>query len=153
MLREIETALVDRLKLVLPGYAVEPFPDKPASYRLLSPKGAVLVVYRGSGLSPTQDVGMIVQERVLQYDITLLTRDLRSHTGAYALLDVLYQSLLGFAPPNCGKIWIERDGFVSQEDGVWQYEITLAMRGMAIEDVNSDTGVLLSRSGANILGF
>lgn len=148
MLQEIESALVARLKTALPGFAVEPFPDRPEAYRLLSTRGAALVVYRGSGLSPTRDSGIIVQERTLRFDVTLLSRDLRSHAGAYAMMGAAYTALLGYAPPHCGQIWFERDGFVGQNDGVWQYDITLAMRSVAVAEVDYEGGPLLVHATA-----
>ena len=143
MIAEIETDLVNKIKAALPHLAVEAYPSKPETYRHLSPNGTVFVVYQRSTLGNDLVAGgMMAQERTLHFDLTVLVRDLRTHQGAYPILDALYVALLGFAPIHCSKIWITQDSFISQTDGVWEYQLTLAMRTMAIEDIQASSAPL-----------
>lgn len=143
MLAEIEADLVNKIKAALPNLTVEAYPSKPETYRHLSSNGTVLVVYQRSTLSDCEvSGGMIAQVRTLRFDLTVLVRDLRSHQGAYPVLDALYLALLGYAPVHCDKLWIEQDNFVSQFEGVWEYQLTLAMRSLAIEDIAASAAPL-----------
>ena len=151
MIAEIEADIVAKIKAALPSLSVEAFPDRPNLHRSASPNGSVLVVYQRSTLgSDLVAGGMVAQERTLHFDLTVLVRDLRTHQGAYPILDALYVALLGFAPIHCSKIWITQDSFVSQTDGVWEYQLTLAMRTMAIEDISASSAPLAT--AISILG-
>lgn len=133
-LNTVEAAIVERLKTVFAGFEVLPFPKAPKNYRFIHPRGAVLVVYRGSTYKRPEDTHITAQERNLRWDVTIIARDLRSHTGAYAMTEKAIASLLGWEPPDCDRMALERDAFENEEDGVWQYGLTFSAVTMAIED-------------------
>jgi hypothetical protein len=95
-IQEFETAIIDELKSVITDLVIESFPDKPDEYRVLSPKGAILVKYAGSKYQQPLYQHAIIQERKLAYEIYLLVRSLRRENGAYALLDTIRETLTGF---------------------------------------------------------
>lgn len=140
----IEAAITLRLAEPLQPLAVEPFPGDPAAYKLGSRKGAVLVVYRGSRLSKSQSTAAIAQERTLLFDLVVMVKDLRSHTGAYPVIQTLYRQLQGFKPAGAARVWIERDSFVEHEAGVWTYLVTVATRMLAIETQDGAPAPLLT---------
>ena len=82
LITEIEDAIIERLKTNIPDLLVEPFPDNPSAYRLLHPKGAVLVRYRGGRYTNPETLGVIVQDRTIEFDLVIVTRNLRNHAGA-----------------------------------------------------------------------
>lgn len=140
----IEAAYVERLATPLKPLTVEPFPGDPGSYKLGNRKGAVLVVYRGSRLGKSQSTAAIAQERTLLFDLVVMVKDLRSHTGAYPVIQAIYRQLQGFKPAGAARAWIERDGFVEHDAGVWTYTVTVATRVLAVAHQESAPAPLLT---------
>lgn len=119
----LEEAVITQLKAASLGVTVEPYPDRPADYGLLDPVGAALVVIGSSRYSPAAN--QFGQERRTRIVITLLMRNLRTHAGAYGLMDAVQEALLGWMPTGGGwqPLVAISDQFVAEEAGVWQYDM------------------------------
>jgi hypothetical protein len=147
-IQTIETAIIDRLKAKLTDAAIEPFPDRPAEYQLIHSKGALLVSFSGSVFSEPEATDVIVQDRRMEFDVTVVTKSLRAsgaHHGAYALLEAARLTLTGHQIPGCGKISPRREGFLSEKAGTWQYGIRFAMSTKAVEDGENEEVILLKQ--------
>ena len=142
---DMEKTIIERLKDRISGVEVIAFPEKPAEYKLLHHKGAILVSYRGSSFSEPRATDVVVQERKVELDIVVVMRHLRSHEGAYAYLDAVRTILTGFRLPGCSKMYPLREEFISEEGGIWQYAITFAFTMPAIELVEEEQVVLLKK--------
>jgi hypothetical protein len=140
----IETAIVARLRAMVISIEIAHFPDNPKNYRLTHRIGAALVVYRGSDYGQVQDTASIIQERRLEFDITVLVRDLgwsvggspgATSPGAYAILEAIRAALTGYQIPGARKIFMVREKFVERDadGGVWMYLLTIALTTMALE--------------------
>jgi hypothetical protein len=140
----IETAIVARLQAMVPAIEIVHFPDNPKSYRLTHRIGAALVVYRGSDYGQVEDTAAIIQERKMEFDVTVLIRDLGwsvggppggSSPGAYAILEAIRAALTGYRIPGARKIFMVREKFVERdtEGGVWIYLLSVALITMAVE--------------------
>ncbi|EIJ33321.1 Gp37 family protein [Thiothrix nivea] len=131
-LLELEQAILGKLAATpqLSALKVEPYPERPSEYRLMNPKGAVLVVVQGSRYS--QAIGG-VQARKTRIIITLLVRNLNSHAGAYVLLDAVLASLAGWCP---GDGWYDlaaqSENFVTEDNGVWQYDVVFEVESKLV---------------------
>lgn len=121
--RPILLALRDHLQTALPDYAVELFPDNPATYRFIHPKGAVLVGYQGSRFSRPDGLGMIGQQRDITLHLTVFGRGLHHDGAALDLLDALRLAVTGYAPPHCLPCHLLSEAFLSEDGGAWQYEL------------------------------
>lgn len=121
-----------------PRFAIELFPDEPAKYRLLHPTGAILVRQLASEYEPPaasgQRHGSITgqrprpQERTVVLRLTLMFRQLNGRDGVTALLDEVKDALWGFAPDGArGAVWFVADGFVGDEDGIWEHALDIAV--------------------------
>jgi hypothetical protein len=144
-LTDLETQIVDRLKSRLTNIQVEPYPDRPAEYKLLHPTGAVLVHYQGSRYGKRRATDAVVQDRRLEFGVTVLARNLRVHTGAYAILDAVCSALTGWQPGGYGKIYPLSDGFLSEETGIWQYQMSFALDALNIELAEEEQNVILQK--------
>ena len=81
-IRDIENAIIEKLKTVFPEVLVQGFPDKPAEFILLHPIGALLVHYQGSNYTSTDALGFISQENKKEFSITVVTSEkTREHTN------------------------------------------------------------------------
>jgi hypothetical protein len=140
----IEAALLAQLNEQINGIEIVHYPDQPESYRLTHRVGAALVRYEGSKYGRQIDTAAIAQERTLEFEITLLMRDLgwglgsRSYgtsPGAYAILEAVRTSLTGYQISGCSKMYPLRERFVKRDGqgGVWIYAIVFALTTMAVE--------------------
>ncbi len=124
-LKEVEQAIIERLKSQITDIPVEAFPERPSEYRLRHASGVLLVVYRGSKYSESQSAGLAVQARTQEWDIVIISRNLRSHSSAYDLLDQVRAALSGFRPVSTAEVMVPvREAFINEVNGIWQYGIT-----------------------------
>ncbi len=145
----IESAIVARLQAMVTSIEIVHFPDSPKNYRLTHRIGAALVVYRGSEYEQVEDTGSIIQERKMEFDLTVLVRDLgwsvggspgATSPGAYAILEAIRAALTGYQIPGARKIYMVREKFVERDPdgGVWMYLLTIGLSTMAIEPSATD---------------
>jgi hypothetical protein len=104
MIKNIENQILTRIKQEIPELHVEGFPDKPAEFRLVHPKGAILVHYQGGSYSVSKSLGYICQDKKLEFSVTVITRNLRDWQGAYFYIDKVREILTGYRPENCTKM-------------------------------------------------
>jgi hypothetical protein len=134
-IREIENLIIQCLKEKFPEFLVQGFPEKPQEFILLHPVGAILVHYRGGNYFNSNSIFIISQERGLNFAITIVTRNLRNNNGAYETLDRVKQVLCGYKIPECTKLTPNKEGFISETNGIWQYEIIFTLSTPSIEEM------------------
>lgn len=131
MLREIETALVDRLTQTLTrqGIRVKPFPEDLRELKQPVLSAQILTAYKQSTFRTLENTPFNY-EQLLQFDINCQVKGLRTHTGAYPLLDEIRYLLAGW---HCGMPEQKRpayfvvEKFVDVDDGVWSYNQTIVI--------------------------
>lgn len=142
-LSDLEEAFLQRLQPVL-NLAVELYPARFQDYRLLHPKGAVLIVYGGSEFSPPEAMGAIVQTRTVKMALVLMVRNLRTHAEGLPWLDALRALVTGFTPvPGATKAWPRQERFVDQQEGVWIWELMVHFKLPNLELDDGELGALL----------
>lgn len=145
----LEAAIVARLRSSITAVEVAHFPDDPRNYRLTHRTGAALVVYRGAKYSDVEDTGAIIQQRILEFEVTLLIRDLGSSVGGppgggrpgtYSVLEAIRTALTGFQVPGARKMYPTSEKFLQRDPqgGVWMYAISFALSTMAVETALAD---------------
>lgn len=132
-IREIENQIITKLNEHFSDLLVQGFPEKPNEFILLHPTGAILVHYRGGSFSNSNAIDIISQEKKMDFAITLVTRNLRSNNGTYELLDKIKAVLCGYKPDGCTKLTPVKEGFLSENNGIWQYEITFTLSTPSVE--------------------
>lgn len=134
-IKEIENQIIERLKANIQDLHIEGFPEKPAEFRLVHPKGAILVHYQGGNYSETKSLGCIYQDKKLEFSITIVMRHLRTHEGAYEYLDKVRGILTGYKPENCSKMYPTKEDFLSEDNGLWQYSINFVTTTPVLENI------------------
>jgi hypothetical protein len=140
----IETAIVTRLQAMVTSIDVVHFPAPAKEYRMTSAVGAALVTFRRATYAPVEDTAAIIQERKLEFDITLLVRDLGWSVGgppsgvspgSYALMESIRAALTGYRVPGARKIFLVSEKFLERdsEGAVWTYLISVALTTIAVE--------------------
>lgn len=134
--------IVERLKQTGLPILVEAFPDDPSKFKLLHPQGAALVAYGGSRYGAPGSLDRIVQERAVQFDITLLLRKLHGRDSAVTTLDAIRVALTGlrlsnrtdlFGQPQGARLRPANDRYIGHSGGVWRYLITVEATIPAVE--------------------
>jgi hypothetical protein len=140
----VEAAIVAQLQSALSGIEIAHYPDRPESYRMTHRVGAALVMYKGAQYGAQLDTAAIVQERRLEFEVTVMMRDLGwsyggagdgPSPGAYAILESIRAALTGFRVPGCRKMYPVRERFVERDrqGGVWIYAIAFGLATVAVE--------------------
>ncbi len=125
MLLEVESALTNRLasELTRTGVKILPIPDNLLALKQPVMAGQVLVAYKQSTFRQVTSEPLLY-EQLLQFDINTQVKGLRSHTGAYPLLDEIRFLLAGWY---CGSstqkrpAYFQSERFVDVDEGIWSY--------------------------------
>lgn len=142
---EILDAVVARLARAVPAVATEYFPEKPETYRLNHPVGALLLSYAGSVYGKQLDTTAVIQPRVLTLSVTVILRQLNGRAGAVDVLDDARQALLGFKPPDCRRrMWAIGEKFLGETAGLWQYALEMATEAVVVQEDETADSPLLS---------
>src|SRR5277367_5002175 len=134
----IETAIISQLSSQINSIEIAHYPDRPESWRLTHRVGAALVMYKGAQYGELLDTSAIIQERKLEFEISVMMRDLGwavggdpsgTSPGAYALIEAIRIALTGFLIAGCRKMYPVREKFVKRDKqgGVWTYASTFAL--------------------------
>ncbi|MBO6273471.1 hypothetical protein J6O48_11925 [bacterium] len=134
-IREIENSIIEKLKISFPELLVQGFPDKPSEFNFLHPTGAILVHYQGSNYTTTQALGFVTQENKKEFGITVITRNLRSHNGAYDYIDKVKSAISGFKIDECTSLIPTKDYFISENKGIWQYGVNFTLKTQNIQTI------------------
>jgi len=123
VVKDIEAAIIAKLEEDIQDLPVKGFPDRPEDFKTLPfKKGLVLVAYRGSRFSTPTNTDKIIQERTLEFSITIQIRNLRDHSGAYASLEAVRASLTGFSPlENKRVMHLSGEDFLDFSKNVWTW--------------------------------
>jgi len=133
-INEIENQIIERINSKINDLHIQGFPEKPSEFRLTHPKGAILVHYQGGNYSESKSLGYMVQDKKLEFSVTVVTKNLRSHEGSYFYLDKVRQILTGYRPDNCSKMQPIKEDFLSEDNGIWQYSINFSLTTPTIEE-------------------
>jgi Gp37 protein len=145
----VEAAIVAQLQATVAGIEIAHYPDRPESYRMTHRVGAALVMYKGAQYGAQLDTAAIIQERRLEFEVTVMMRDLGwsyggagdgPSPGAYAILEAIRTALTGFRVPGCRKIYALRERFIERDKqgGVWIYAIAFGLSTVAVEPSPTD---------------
>lgn len=134
-IREIENCIINKLQQNFSNFQVAGFPEKPQEYVLLHPTGAILVRYCGGSYSSSNSIGYISQDKKMEFGVTVVTRNLRSNSGTYETLDKIKNTLCGYKINGCTKLTPTKENFISEQNGIWQYEILFTLTTPSVEEM------------------
>jgi Gp37 protein len=99
MLQQAEQAIVDRVLSIpdWPNIRVAAWPDSPLEFGRSQMQAGVYIRFAGLNLPRVEGHRQdYVQQGTADFEIRLLVKDLRSHTGAYELAESIHRRLTGF---------------------------------------------------------
>jgi Gp37 protein len=152
----IEDAIVTQLRSQIGAIEIAHYPDRPETWRMTHRVGAALVMYKGAHYGDLLDTAATIQERKLEFEISIMMRDLGwavggdaagPSPGAYAIIESIRVALTGFQIPGCRKIYPVNEKFVKRDrqGGVWTYASTFALSTVAVEGSPTDDFPLFTK--------
>lgn len=141
MLAEAEIAIIKRIQAVLAPFEVNIFGFPGDSDEVPTPgrRGQILIGYKRSRFRVVS-FEPITCEQTAEFELMVELSDLRSHQGAYPLLDTVRYAVTGFLPLAGGgcpsKCYPVIEGFQKVDDGVWIYSIIIAVSFLLREGIN-----------------
>lgn len=139
-------AFISRLQVAFDHeLAIELFPENPVIYRLNHAVGAILVAYGKSTFGASEATDAVFQARNMNFQLTLIFRQLHGADGATSYLDRIRECLTGWKPPHCDMACRPTaEFFIGQVQGVWQYGLTIATRAVQLQTMGPESGPLLA---------
>src|SRR5271170_2558111 len=145
----IENAIISQLSSQISSIEIAHYRDRPESWRLTHRVGAALVMFKGAQYSDLLDTAAIIQERKLEFEVSVMMRDLGwavggdpsgTSPGAYSIIESIRIALTGFLIAGCRKMYPVREKFVKRDKqgGVWTYASTFALSTVACEASQPD---------------
>jgi len=143
---ELEATLIARIQASVPeGVVAKAYPDNPRTYKIFAP-AEVLVVFRGGDYEPPRKTDLVIQERTLQFELSVVVRSLAGHTGAYALLETVRLAIQGWKPAlDCLPAYILKDQFLGMESGQWWWAVFVATRTRVLPVLTPEPGAPFTR--------
>jgi hypothetical protein len=129
MLLQIETAIEHKLAQILAEAETRMavFPDNPRDFGHAVAQQQVLVGYKRSLFEDISEQPL-QQVETLEFEITIQTPNIRTHQGAYMVLDLIRFGLLGFMPVTGALRGMRPVGArlvdFDPKEGVWVYAQT-----------------------------
>ncbi len=128
----LEEALIEELNRHIPVWVdIEPWPENTDTFDFANRKGALLIHYAGSRYANPQGQSSN-QKRAVSFALVLKTRSLKGEYGAYDVLEDIRQCLQGLSLEGSGPLRMVSDDLVSEAEGVWQWQIIIALPADAV---------------------
>lgn len=134
-LLDVQATLLARLKERISGVEIAPFPARPDQYRLTHRVGALLVAYSGSRYGDSQSTDAVIQVREQRWDINIVARSLGDTSDALRLLDRARRAVTGL-DLDAGPTRPVSEQFLSHDEGVWTYALTVAVPTLVLEVID-----------------
>ena len=149
---ELETVLIARALACVPeGVLVKAFPDNPETYKIFAP-AEVLVVFRGGPYEPPMKTDLVIQERTIHFELSVVVRSLAGHQGAYTLLEAIRLAFQGWKPAlDCQPAFIVKYQYLGMKSGQWWWAIFVATRTRALPVLTPEPGAPFSQATFHLI--
>jgi len=148
----LESQIVGRLSFMeSANISVEKMPEIESERKKPLPtKAKITVIYAGSEYPPPNSTSQVRQEEKIFIQILIESTFLRGPQGVYNLISVLKEALIGYQPSFCTRIQAVKHHTIGSDDAdrinnMWSYNIIFQTTGIAVENYNEDTSVLLKK--------
>lgn len=137
----VELSIRDRLSILEEAeLEVRLLPNKSNEKGKIEGNGAITISWAKDELSVPVALGEeLSQDCKMLFALEIRLKNLRDVTGGSTVRGAIYQRLLGFSPPHCGRMYCKSYEFVSRKESVWTYEamwIAPTLLQQQEEDVN-----------------
>lgn len=120
------------------SFLAKDLPEAEVNYDAGLKNPIAYVVYVGSQADPSATTHTIAQPRKVRFNIEVHAKKLYGTSGIFSVRDVLEQSLIGFKPTNCQKLYLLKDDISKTEEGVWVHVYQLECQTMLVQKQEND---------------
>lgn len=113
---------------------VDLLPENEKDYKKATEHTRVYVCYAASNFAKPKSTNFVVQEEDANLQIVIMGGKLRGAGGIYDAFRLVSNSLLGFEPTNCRRIYALKFEHEKREDSVFSYIYTLACGSELVQD-------------------
>lgn len=145
--QSIVTKLASDLAVASSDFVAKDLPDSQNDYDVAVKKPIAYVIYAGSQAIPSMTANVIAQKRNLHFNIEFHSRKLYGNQGLFLVRDVLEQSLIGFKPTNCQRMYLLKDDISKTDEGIWVHVFQLECETMLVQKEDSDPVIVPSFNG------
>lgn len=130
------------------GVDVVQLPQLQADFDRPFMKGRITVAYKSSDFGDVINTHHIVQDEKIQVELIIQSRKLRDDDGLHAITEAVKRRLVGFAPTDCSKMYIVKNGFTNHDSqsALWQYSMIFETKYRLIEDAQYNTEQVLTQT-------
>lgn len=127
------------------GVDVIVMPENQAEFAIPFVKNKVSVCYKNSNYDPSISTYIITQPETQQLELVIQSRTRRGITGIYKLYEDVKNSIVGYSPTNCGKIYLKSFTPENFELNVWTFTLTIECKTQIVENINEETGTPITQ--------
>lgn len=145
---DTEDEIVQRLQEKLPeGYQVMALPEKEKQVDLPDDGALIIVAYSDSQFDPPSSTDIIKQTERVTVLLNIKSPRLRGNFSIKESLQLVKLFILGFAPANMGKLYLQKIEFDERDPGenYFSYNVTFVANKIHMEVLEELQGPLLKK--------
>lgn len=150
---KLEKEIIDRLRPVFnPKIQIVQTPQSEKDFDLPFLNGRITVVYAQSGYGESTSTAQIRQLETLQFEVIIQSKLLRGVDGLHDINERTRRRLTGWMPTSCGRVWMQKNGFVERDaqNNVFTYTLTIATTYLFIQEFENEGGEPFREAQFNI---
>lgn len=120
-------------------------PENQSEFQIPFVKNKVSVCYKSSNYDPSTDAYIISQPETQQLQLVLQSRTRRGNTGIYKLAEDVKNSIVGYSPTHCGKIYLKSFLPENFELNIWTFTLTIECKTLMVEKIDDFTGPAITQ--------
>lgn len=144
---DLEDDIVTRLALGS-GVTVRPQPENETEANVQAFNPIVTVSYQHSEFSGSLTRGLpemfstdeSAQQEFAEIHVVIQSRLLRGTNGVYDLMNKIRKKLHGYKPGVWGRMFMKIFDYLSNEDGVWTYDLVFVTKRPVVQEYTDDHG-------------
>ncbi|MCM5528963.1 Gp37 family protein [Parasegetibacter sp. NRK P23] len=121
------------------SFVARDLPDSPGEVLRGVANPVVYVAYTGSISEPPLTTNTIAQRRKVTFAVECIARTLYGENGMNAVRDIVEQSIVGFKPSNCQRLYLKKDNVTQSENGeAWVHVYEFECDTILVQKEESD---------------
>jgi hypothetical protein len=120
--------------------AVLPYPDNEAEFSAVTTKNRIYVGIDEADYSKPKSTAETAQEVTDKYDLWLISKRRRGDNGVHSMYQLLTDNLIGFTPPNSGRIFGLKFKFEFRLNGAFYYRFTIGTLNNVVQNFTEVVG-------------
>ncbi len=145
-----EDKIIEKIKTFIDEQLIDvrPYPNTEAEFNAVTTKSRIYVGFEAADFTKPKSTAETAQEVTDHFDIWLISKLRRGTSSINEMYGTLCDNLIGFKPPDSGRLFGLKYRFGVRESGVFKYCFTLGTLTNVVQNFTGDNG-----PGLNEVGF